>query len=114
MHPVFSSDRTLLVDGEHLVHDDTIGKVQRQCSRPGPGMARGVYVSAPPASSATVTAGRRAQVKVPGECTREVTLDTGASADTPVRDQGPGRSLPGPDAGHPLQGAGISHGFLTD
>jgi len=31
------------------------------------------------------------------------------SADTPVRNQGPGRSLPGPDAGHPLQGAGISH-----
>jgi hypothetical protein len=27
------------------------------------------------------------------------------SADTPVRDQGPGGSLPGPDAGHPLQGA---------
>jgi hypothetical protein len=23
--------------------------------------------------------------------------------------KGPGRSLPGPDAGHPLQGAGISH-----
>jgi hypothetical protein len=27
-------------------------------------------------------------------------------ADTPARRQGPGRSLPGPDAGHPLQGAG--------
>ena len=37
---------------------------------------------------------------------REVTLDPGASAGTPVRRQGPGRSLPGPDAGHPLQGAG--------
>jgi len=32
---------------------------------------------------------------VPGERTREVTLDPGASTDTPVRDQGPGRSLPG-------------------
>jgi len=29
------------------------------------------------------------------------------STDTPVRNQGPGRSLPGPDAGHPLQGAAV-------
>jgi hypothetical protein len=28
------------------------------------------------------------------------------SADTPVRKQGPGRSLPGPDAGHPLHATG--------
>jgi hypothetical protein len=28
------------------------------------------------------------------------------SADTPVRYQGPGGSLPGLDAGHPLHGAG--------
>ena len=76
---------------------------------PDPGMACEVYVSAPPASSMTVAAGQRAQQKVPGERTREVMLDPGASADTPVRNQGPGRSLPGPDAGHPLQGAGISH-----
>jgi hypothetical protein len=75
----------------------------------GPAMACEVYVSAPPASSMTVTAGRRAQEKVPGVRSREVMLDPGASADTPVRNQGPGRSLPGPDAGHPLQGAGISH-----
>ena len=34
------------------------------------------------------------------------------SADTPVRNQGPGRSLPGPDAGHPLHTAG-AHGMLT-
>jgi hypothetical protein len=67
-----------------------------------------VYVSAPPASSVTVTAGQRTRVKVAGERTREVTLDPGASADTPVRNQGPGGSLPGPDAGHPLQGAGRS------
>src|SRR5689334_8570566 len=32
-----------------------------------PGMACEVYVSAPPASSMTVTAGQRAQDKVPGE-----------------------------------------------
>jgi hypothetical protein len=69
-------------------------------------MARWVYVSAPPASSVTVTTGQRAQVYVPGERTREVTLDPGASADTPVRNQGPGQSLPGPDAGHPLHSAG--------
>jgi hypothetical protein len=43
---------------------------------------------------------------VPGERTREVTLDPGASADTPARRQGPGGSLPRLDAGHPLQGAG--------
>ena len=41
-----------------------------------------------------------------GQCTRKVTLDPVATADTPVRNQGPGRSLPGPDAGHPLQRAG--------
>jgi hypothetical protein len=67
-----------------------------------------VYVSAPPVSSATETAGQPAQVEVPGPGTREVTLDPGASADTPARRQGPGRSLPGPDAGHPLQ-AGCGH-----
>jgi hypothetical protein len=46
-------------------------------------------------------------MKVPGERTSaksRLTLET--SPDTPVRDQGPGGSLPGPDAGHPLQGAG--------
>jgi hypothetical protein len=46
-----------------------------------------------------------------GGRTREVTLDPGASTDTPVRRQRPGRSLPGPDAGHPLQGAG-NRGFM--
>ena len=30
------------------------------------------------------------------------------SANTPIRNQGPGQSLPGPDAGHPLQ-CGGSH-----
>ena len=44
-----------------------------------------VYVSAPLASSVTVTAGQRAHMKVPGERTREVTLDPGVSADTSVR-----------------------------
>ena len=42
------------------------------------GMACEVYVPAPPASSMTVTAGQRAQEKVPGERTREVMLDPGA------------------------------------
>ncbi len=54
----------------------------------------------------TVPAGQRAQVKVPGERTREVTLDPGASADTPDKQirvrQEPARA----DAGHPLHGAG--------
>src|ERR1700736_4910338 len=44
-----------------------------------------------------------------GERTREVTLDTGASTDTPAKDQGPGMSLPDPDAGHPLHGEGGHH-----
>ena len=57
----------------------------------------------------TVIAGQRAQVKVPGVRTREVMLDTGASTDTPARDQGPGGSLPGLDAGHPLHSVGGHH-----
>ena len=66
-----------------------------------------MHVSAPPASSVTVTAGQRAQAERPAERTREVTtLGAGASANTPVRRQGPGGSLPEPDAGHPLHGAG--------
>ena len=40
-------------------------------------MARRVYVFAPPASSIAVAAGRRAQVKVPGDRTREAMLDPG-------------------------------------
>ena len=43
---------------------------------------------------------------------RDPPLSVGASAPPPVRDQGPGRSLPGPDAGHTLQGAG-QEGELT-
>ena len=39
-------------------------------------------------------------------------LTRGVSADTPARRQGPSRSLPGPDAGHPLHTAGVSLGFL--
>ena len=42
---------------------------------------------------------------MPGARTREVTLDPGASTDTPARNHGAGASLPGPDAGHPLHGA---------
>jgi hypothetical protein len=40
---------------------------------------------------------------------RDPPLSVGASAPPPVRSQGPGRSLPGPDASHPLHGAG-GHG----
>jgi hypothetical protein len=36
------------------------------------------------------------------------------SADTPARNQGSGRSLAGPDAGHPLQGAGGHGGRFHD
>ena len=41
-----------------------------------------------------------------------LTLET--TADTPLRNQGPGRSLPGPDAGHPLQGVGGHGGSIHD
>ena len=77
-------------------------------------MARLVYVSAPPASSVTGTAGQRAHVKVPAERTRESRLIPETSADTPVRSQGPGGSLPGPAAGHPLHGAGRHCEFPAD
>ena len=40
---------------------------------------------------------------------RDPPLSGGASAPPPVRNQGSGRSLPGPDAGHPLHSAG-GHG----
>ena len=48
-----------------------------------------------------------------GERTRKVTLDPGASTDTPVRVQGRGGSLPGPDAGHPMHSAG-GHGQVLE
>jgi len=79
-------------------------KVQENGLGADPGMACEVYVPAPPAS-------RTAQTEKTFKERNFFTaaLDPGASADTPVRNQGPGRSLPGPDAGHPLHGAGISH-----
>jgi hypothetical protein len=44
-----------------------------------------------------------------GQRAQEVTLDPGATTGTPARDQGPGSSLTGPDASHPLHGPG-GHG----
>ncbi len=62
---------------------------------------------APPASSVTVPAGQRAQVESAWSTYHAKSrLIPETSAGTPVRNQGPGRSLPGPDAGHPLQPAG--------
>jgi hypothetical protein len=66
-------------------------------------------VSAPPASSVTVTAGQRAQGEVAYDRTRKVTLDPGASANTPVRDQGPGRACPDRTRASPCTGAADSH-----
>ena len=72
---------------------------------PGPGMARSVSGGgAPPPPRAPedhFNPLRRNDLQDPP-------LSVGASAPPPVRDQGPGRSLPGSDAGHPLQGAGQS------
>jgi hypothetical protein len=45
---------------------------------------------------------------VDGPAKSRLTLET--STATPARDQGPGGSLPGPDAGHPLHSAGSHHG----
>ena len=53
-----------------------------------------VYVSAPPASSVTVTAGQRAQVKVPGKRTREVTLDPGDLRTLRSEDKGQAGACP--------------------
>jgi hypothetical protein len=53
----------------------------------------------------TVAAGQRAQVKVPGERTREVTLDPGDLCGHSGQKTKARRGLPGPDASHPLQGA---------
>jgi hypothetical protein len=46
-----------------MAHDDLDGKVQESWFGLDPGMARAVSVSAPPASSLTVTAVQRIQVK---------------------------------------------------
>ena len=54
----------------------------------------------------TTSTGGKASVNVHAKSR----LTLAASADTPVRNQRPGGSLPGPDAGHPLQGAGIRGG----
>ena len=50
------------------------------------------------------TAGTGEKCQVNGHAKPRLTPET--TADTPVRNQGPGRSLPGPDAGHPRQDAG--------
>ena len=57
-------------------------------------------------------AGTGEKCQVNGHAKSRLTLET--SADTPLRNQGPGRSLPGPDAGHPLQGAGGHGGSIHD
>ena len=64
-----------------------------------PGMARSVSGGAPPPSRAPedhFNPLRRNDLQDPP-------LSVGASAPPPVRDQGPGRSLPGPDAGIPCK-----------
>lgn len=93
MHPVSSGDRPRFwVDGERLVHDDT-GK-GRATMRPGSGDGLPSVRPASPASSATVTAGQHAQVKLPGQRSREVTLDRGVSTDIPDKNQGQAAACP--------------------
>ena len=55
-------------------------EVQESWLGSGPGWPADCTCPPSPASSVTVTAGQPAQVKVPGERIREVTLDPGASA----------------------------------
>ena len=68
-----------------------------------PGMARLVCGGAPPPSRGTR---RSFQNRFAESIFGTHPLSGGASAPPPARDQGPGSSLPGPDAGHPLQAAG--------
>ena len=64
-----------------------------------PEMARSAYVSAPPASSMTVTAGQRAQANRRVDAHAKSCLIPETSANTPARRQGPGGSLPGAGRG---------------
>src|SRR6266567_4131381 len=85
-------------DNGHLVHDDAgEGKVQSR------GKAR---VRGWPAQGPGVPLHRQGRFAFLRKWPT-ATLDRGASAPPPVSNQRPGRSLPGPDAGHPLQGAAI-------
>jgi len=54
----------------------------------------------------TVKGTRRSFLTASQKWSSGPTLERRSLCTPPVRDQGPGRSLPGPDAGHPLQGAG--------
>lgn len=62
--------------------------------------AEGTYLPLQP-QARLCTQGNQRRWKGTGQRIRKVTLDPGATADTPVRNQGPGRSLAGLDAGHP-------------
>jgi hypothetical protein len=74
-------------------------------------MARSVSGGAPPPSRGTR---RSFQDRFAESIFGTHPLSVGASAPPPVRDQGPGSSLPGPDAGHPLQAAGSHDGRKRD
>jgi hypothetical protein len=73
-------------------------------------MARSVSGGAPPPSRAPedhFNPLRRNDLQDPP-------LSGGAFTPPPVRNQGSGRSLPGPDAGHPLLGAGRSRSVVRE
>src|SRR5271165_6808547 len=78
-------------------------KLQESRLASDPEMARSVSGGAPPPSRGTR---RSFQNRFAESIFGIHPLSVGASAPPPVRDQGPGGSLPGPDAGHPLQAAG--------
>jgi hypothetical protein len=87
--------------------------VQGAKSWPGsdPGMARSVSGGAPPPSRGTQ---RSFQNRSAESIFGTHPLSGGASAPPPVRNQGPGRSLPGPDAGQSPARCGRSQGSFHD
>ena len=97
-----------------LDRDHRSPRREQDAASPGearnPGMARSVSGGAPPPSRAPeghFNPLRRNDLQDPP-------LSVGASAPPPARYQRPGASLPGPDAGHPLHGAGRHHGDDED
>jgi hypothetical protein len=93
-------------DGRDPRGADEAGRCKENGPGPDPGMACEAYVPAPPAS-------RTAQTENTFKERNSFTaaLDPGASADTFRSETKARRSLPGPDAGHPLQGAAAMYEY---
>jgi hypothetical protein len=97
------------LDGAHLVHGDAAGKGNRAVVTLGSGDSPLSVPGGPPLSRAPEDPFKTASPKA----SSDPPLSVGAPAPPPVSNQGPGQSLPRPDAGHPLQGAG-GHGQIIE